>query len=445
MKLLSSLLLIILVPIGLLSQHQLLQSGPMPGYSELKEAAIWLQTSKKAKVYAKYWIADKKGEIYLTNTVVTNKKAAFTAHLIADSVEPGLRYQYDIYINDEKVNLPYTTFFNTQKIWKWRTDPPAFDFIMGSGAYINEARYDRPGNPYGDGYEIYSHMAKADADFMIWLGDNLYLREPDWNSWSGIIHRYTHDRAIPELQEFLASTHHYAIWDDHDYGPNNSDRGYWNKNQTMEAFKLFWANPSYGIGKLDGAITYFQFSDADFYLLDNRTYRTPNNLEEPNKTQLGEEQLQWLFDNLVSTYSTFKFIVIGGQFLSNSGVYESYTNYGFEYERQKIIEFIYKYNIQNVIFLTGDVHFSEISVLEKEGSPTILDITSSPLNSGVNTNGINQENTLRIPESVIMERNYTRVSISGTADERKVKVAYFNAKGENIWDYEFGAEYKPKQ
>ena len=114
---------------------------------------------------------------------------------------------------------------------------------MGSGAYFNEARYDRSGNPYGDGYEIYSNMAKAGADFMIWLGDNIYLREPDWNSWSGIIHRYTHDRAIPELQEFLASTHHYAIWDDHDYGPNNSDRGYWNKNQTMEAFKIFWANP----------------------------------------------------------------------------------------------------------------------------------------------------------------------------------------------------------
>ena len=85
------------------------------------------------------------------------------------------------------------------------------------------------------------------------------------------------------------------------------------------------------------------------------------------------------------------------------------------------------------------VHFSEISVLQQEGMPTILDITSSPLNSGVNTNGINQDNTLRIPESVIMERNYTQLSITGTEKERKLKVAYFNVDGKLIYSTEFAA------
>ena len=95
---------------------------------------------------------------------------------------------------------------------------------------------------------------------MLWLGDNIYLREPDWNSWTGIIHRYTHDRATPQLQPFMASVHNYAIWDDHDFGPNDSDKSFWNKNLTLKAFKLFWANPSYGTGDIKGTTTSFQWA-----------------------------------------------------------------------------------------------------------------------------------------------------------------------------------------
>jgi len=439
------LFLILIIPVFVSAQENLLNAGPMPGYSEMKEASIWLQTKEEVTVFAKYWDVNNPDNAHLTNVIKTCKCKAFTAVLIADTVEPGNQYRYDLYIDNQKIEFKYETRFQTQALWKWRGNPPDFSFLMGSGAYINETIYDRPGKPYGGDYEIYHSMANTKADFMIWLGDNLYLREPDWNSWAGIIHRYTHDRSLPEMQEFLASTHHYAIWDDHDYGPNDSDRSFWNKNKTREAFRLFWANPSYGVGNIEGAISFFQWGDADFYLLDNRTYRTPNNLQADNKTQLGDEQLQWLFDNLVSTYSTFKFVVMGGVFLSTSGVYESYTNYGFEKERQKIIDFIYENDIKNVIFLTGDVHFSEVSVLRKEGNPTIWDITSSPLNSGVNIYGQDQNNTLRIPESVIMERNFAEVALSGARNERKVKITYFNKKGEKIWDYEFGAENRPKQ
>ena len=81
---------------------------------------------------------------------------------------------------------------------------------------------------------------------MIWLGDNVYFREPD-DSRTGVYHRYSHDRSLPELQPLLGSVHHYAIWDDHDYGPNNSDRSFIYKNITLQAFKDFWANPTYGL------------------------------------------------------------------------------------------------------------------------------------------------------------------------------------------------------
>ena len=442
MKFRVSLIAIIMVlsTMMCISQNELLQSGPMVGYSEMLEVPVWVQTKKAASVTMKYWNAENSDNIYMSNIFKTKKDDAFTALLIADSVTPGNKYFYDIYIDDEEIVLPYEKSFQTQSIWKWRTDPPNFSFVMGSGTYINEDRYDRPGKRYGDGYQIFNSMLELNPDFMLWLGDNVYLREPDWNSKTGIYHRYTHSRSTPEMQAFLASTHNYAILDDHDFGPNDSDRGFWNKNETLKAFELFWANPSYGVGDINGAITSFQWGDADFFLLDNRTYRSPDKRKTGEKTQLGEDQLQWLFDNLSSSQGTFKFVVMGGQFLSTSPTYESYTNYGFDKERKRIINYIYEENIKNVVFLTGDVHFSEVAVLRKKGMPIIWDITSSPLNSGVNTKAKEKNNTLRIDESVIIERNFAELKLSGIIEERIIDITYFDGDGNKIWNYSISRE-----
>lgn len=100
---------------------------------------------------------------------------------------------------------------------------------------------------------------------MVWLGDNAYLRDADWDSRSGVYHRYSHSRAVKELQPLIANTPQYAIWDDHDYGPNDSDRSYYGKEWTRAAFQDFWANPVYGAGDTEGITGAFSHSDADFF------------------------------------------------------------------------------------------------------------------------------------------------------------------------------------
>ena len=40
------------------SQNNILQSGPMVGYCEMKEAMIWLQTTKDALVKIDYYAID---------------------------------------------------------------------------------------------------------------------------------------------------------------------------------------------------------------------------------------------------------------------------------------------------------------------------------------------------------------------------------------------------
>ena len=98
-----------------IGQHPLLQSGPMPGYADMLEVMIWVQTTEAARVEILYQAEGKSDGPFHSNVVHTKKEKAFTAHLIADTLEPGQRYTYKLFINNELVSLPYPTDFQTQK------------------------------------------------------------------------------------------------------------------------------------------------------------------------------------------------------------------------------------------------------------------------------------------------------------------------------------------
>ena len=72
--------------------------------------------------------------------------------------------------------------------------------------------------------------------------------------------------------------------------------------------------------------------------------------------------------------------------------------------------------------------------------PTIWDITSSPLSSGVNTKAKEKDNTLRLDESVIIERNFAELKLSGIIEERIIDITYFDGDGNKIWNYSISRE-----
>jgi len=418
------------------AQKTLLQSGPMIGNVNKIDATLWVQTKKSTTVYFKYWVKNGKGKIFKTATVHTKKESGYTAKLLADKLKPGTTYTYELYLNDKKVKFNYTTDFTTQEVWLYHHKPSNFTFAFGSGAYINDPTFDRSGRPYGGQYEIYESIADKKPNLMVWDGDNTYLRQNEWDSKNAMIYRYTHDWSIAEKQKLFATVPHYAIADDHDYGPNDTDGSFWNKDIGVEVFNYFWPNPP-TVSGLKSATTKFSYNDADFFMLDNRYYRDPNNLtSKENKTILGKKQLEWLKKALTFSKAKWKFIVMGGQFLNTARAYETYSNNGFDKERLDIIDFIYKEKLKNVIFLTGDRHMTEISLLD-EGKkfPKIWDITVSPFTSGPNTHAENEPNRLRVANTLIMERNFAIFSIEGEGTERHIKITFYDQKGKEIKNF----------
>jgi alkaline phosphatase D len=116
-KLLIALTLLQILSSVLMAQAELLRSGPMVGYSEMREVMLWVQTFDEADVKIKYWIKDSSMTKHFTDEVTTEKVSAYTAHLIADVLEPGLTYEYELFINGEIIDRPYPLEFKTQVLW----------------------------------------------------------------------------------------------------------------------------------------------------------------------------------------------------------------------------------------------------------------------------------------------------------------------------------------
>lgn len=416
------------------SQKTLLQSGPMVGYSEMKEAMIWLQTKENASVKIEYFALDNPSKVFYSDTYNATKESAFTYHIVLDQLQPGKKYNYTVFINNKKVALPYETSFSSKKLWQWREDAPDFTVALGSCTYINETELDRPGKGYGSNYTIFESINSKKPDIMIWGGDNIYLREADWDSKTGILHRYTHSRSIKEMQPLLAKTQNFAIWDDHDFGPNDGDRSFYNKNLTLEAFKDFWANKSYGMNpeQNEGNYSTFNWGDAQFFLLDDRFFKSPNDRNTGTRTILGDTQLEWLIDALSSSSASFKIIYIGGQVITTAARFENYATY--PEEKEKLLKEIENNKIKGVLFLSGDRHFTELSKLERNGTYPLYDWTVSPLTSGVSNSYKEDKNTNQVEGSLFAVNNFGIISFSGDKANRQMKLSLFDKDGKELWN-----------
>ncbi len=411
------------------------------GYVDFREANILVmhQTAIENLTYWDITSSDKKMRVQASAKKINDQ---YLTKFKLGPLEPGATYEYKLSgflgLTDKSVQV-YKV--KTPPLWKWRNSPPDFSIAIGSCAYFNQSAYDRPGPPYGDtSFQIFEKIAEKNPDLMLWLGDNLYLRESDWGSEMGINERYIHTRKQDGLRKLLSTCPNLSIWDDHEFGPNDANGSFYNKELTREAFCNFWANPGCGIHQMGGINYAFDYNDVHFLMLDNRYHRTPDFCDSClDESVLGKDQLQWLKMNLLTLpKSEFKIIGLGGQFLNSAKVFENYSNY--EWEKNEIIQFIHKHQISNVIFISGDRHFSELSLLKKAGKPSIYDFTVSPLTSGVYAN-VDEKNKFRVESTLYREgRNFGMIQFVGKEKNRSLRFILYDKEGNEVYQKQFQME-----
>ncbi len=256
-------------------------------------------------------------------------------------------------------------------------------------------------------------------------------------------YRAKYDSTYP-LQQLLRVTPVDYVYDDHDYMNNNAsaftanDAGRAREipappqarlNSIRGYQQLF---PGYPLANANGGIWHkFTYGNADFFMLDTRSQRSPNmnalrrnpatgdyeflpdnqrhSILAGDSTLIGENQRQWLQRELRASTADWKFVATSVPFnrslrrgldlalaVQDSVVFvpgfgqvtglfvaiELLDKWvGFEKEQQGLLRFIFENRIKNVILLSGDTHTAAIDDGANAGLPEImaggLDITNS--------------------------------------------------------------------
>lgn len=428
--------LCVLLP-ALAQGKAVLSAGPMSGYATMREAAIWLQTNEAATAKVYFWPTEDPTHRGETATVQTGPEDAFAATLIAGPLEPGTEYEYAVFLNGEPVKLDYTAKFKTPPFYRDRRPPPDFRVALGGGHYVNDPDYDPPNRIPGDGYQVFLAILAKQPDFMIWLGNNLYLREPDWSSRSGVLARYGKNRAQPELQPLLAGVNHVATMSTHDFGPEGADSYAPSAPHAAEGFDVFWANPPLGLPGLEGVTATFTWSDAEFFILDDRTHRDLNPIAPSKRAILGQAQLDWLINSLRRSTATFKIIVMGSPILNPADSPENY--YLAQNEREKFLDAIKESKIDGLFFVTGGKNHGELTKMVRANAPDAYELTLGPM-TGRPDSDTNELNYFRVPSTSIFQRHFAVMDFYGPENDRQLRITTFDANGTQLWTQNFHAK-----
>jgi alkaline phosphatase D len=276
---------------------------------------------------------------------------------------------------------------------------------------------------------------------MLWLGDNLYLQPPDLVDAPAMAARYRRQRAFPPLQALLTATNHLAIWDDHDYGPNNGNASFPLKDRTLKLFQRYWPNPEFGLPVVPGTFGVARHGDLMFFLLDDRYHRSPNRAPDgPAKAMYGARQLDWLKQALAAApRDSIKIIAGGSQFWKRAGRFEGWHH--FSAERRAFADWLIAQRIEGVLFLSGDRHFSELLKIERPGAYPLHEFTSSPLTSRPfkQLDEADRDNPDVVPGTQVARRQFGLIRVTGPGDARHLSLESYDGAGALLWRHEVRA------
>jgi alkaline phosphatase D len=428
-----------------------LLAGPMPGNVEMRTAQVWVELKPGATATLEYW---EQASPKLRKKAFVNYSDVYdfrTAKFDLVGLNPGTAYEYAVSLPPAtgKVNYVVNGSLTTQKNWLYREPLPDFSFLTGSCAYFNEPSSDRlftdfvklnkVAASYGGDSSIFETMARTPANFMLWLGDNWYTREVDYYSAWGLQKRASVTRQLPEMQSFLKALPHYGVWDDHDFGPNDCDKSYALKDASRKVFTNYWLNPSFGENG-NGIYTRFTYADVEFFLLDDRSFRSNDNMADslngypnPEKRMFGPQQMDWLRNALLGSKANFKIVATGSQVLNPASPFDCFRKFPAEY--LEFLEFLKIEKIRGVVFLTGDRHHSEVIKVPRMGSYPLYDITCSPLSSGTHQFGGPEKNNPYRVFGLAEKQNFGKISFSGEFGNRKMTVEFLGIKGEKLGEW----------
>ena len=231
-----------------------------------------------------------------------------------------------------------------------------------------------------------AQIADRPANALVMLGDQIYsdilgvgVSSPE--AFHSLYRGAFRQESLRKLMQHLPT---YMTLDDHEIEDNwpkrRSCRDYNKVVAAKYAYQAYQASHSpvlgYVNGRLDGLPEHFwyQFRDGccEFFMLDVRTER---NIESGEI--ISENQLEALQNFLRNGSGLVKIVGSAVPFILDGG---EDTWSGFPEQRNRILNCIRENRVRNVLFVSGDVHFSAVADLHCDQDPDfrILNFICSP-------------------------------------------------------------------
>lgn len=269
-------------------------------------------------------------------------------------------------------------------------------------------------------------------DLFIFLGDNIYADTTDMDVMRA---KYAKLHADPGFEKLLTTCPILATWDDHDYGVNDGGADYPKKVESQKLFVDFWNDPPESprrkrAGVYDVAVFGPPEQRVQVILLDTRYFRSPLATgdqqvggryvpsNDPNQTMLGETQWKWLEEQLLVP-AELRIIATSIQLLPTASGQETWSN--LPLERKRLLRLIDSTKANGVVLISGDRHWSELSVLAESTPYPIYELTSSSLNQ-VHPRGTPTKNVHRAVANTFHRENYGVIDINWNSADASVNL-----------------------
>ena len=335
-----------------------------------------------------------------------------------DGLEPATEYDYRFEVDGRLV---------TSRIGRLRTfpdGPASFRIAMGSCARL------------GSNGTVYEAIGAAEPDVFIVPGDFFYDDHiATANQFSAA---FDTTLTAPAQAALLEKVPIAYVWDDHDYGGNDSDSTAATRDIARNAYSAFVPHyPLTGSGTINQA---FSIGRVRFLMLDNRSARDPKtDPDGPDKTMLGADQLRWLEDQLAAAGSEYPLTVIVTSVPWIAEPRDGADDWGgYAVERQALADFIAGSRVGNLLMVAGDAHMiaiddgtnTDYSTAGSEGFPLLhaaaLDrpgsVKGGPYSEGTHPGG--------------GQFGLIEVSDGGT-DSITIRLAGFDWTGSQLLEYTF--------
>jgi alkaline phosphatase D len=358
-----------------------LMEGPMVGAVTPDSITFWGRASGEFDVVVEYSQDPAFGATQRTEPVRATAATDYTVRVTATGLAPGTRYYYRLLVD----GIPDRYRLNPFATRTAPAGPAPFRLAFGSCAR-HQLDAEQP---------IFRAIAAAEPDLFFWLGDNIYADSA--SEWV-FAEDYRRQRSIATTLPLQRAVPQLAIWDDHDFGLNNSDRSSPVRDASLAAFKNYWANPSYGQPDDPGVYFQYAYGGVDFFMLDGRYNRAPNtDPDGPDKAFLGRRQNEWVRERLRASRAPFKVLACGSGWSSEDGPTGD-TWGAFLTERDALFDFIRDERIEGVFLVSGDTHYGEVNCIPRsgQGGYDLYDLVSSPLAQGTGTSFLDGEPEMRI-------------------------------------------------